>query len=165
MFILIAAFIISLAYFIFYFMETFTSLLEFLLLQVVLLSFLYNIKNFVWYYLIYSLIVYLSNLSFLFFKYINLGFDSKIDIYEYTMKCENIFHQILPKFSFFFNYFILWNFLYIIEITLKLIIRSPFVRSTLVFYNVLKWLFEKNSKLTNENYIFFFSIVFFELYV
>jgi hypothetical protein len=59
MFILTAVFIVTLFYFIIYSMETFTSLLEFLLLQVVLLVFLYNIKIFVWYYLVYSLIVYL----------------------------------------------------------------------------------------------------------
>jgi hypothetical protein len=86
--------------------------------------------------------------------------DSKVDLYVYTLAYLKNLNRIHPEFSYFFEYSIIWNFMYVLEVTSRLILISPVIRSTLVFYNVLKWLFEKKSTATNENFFFFLQLFF-----
>ena len=163
--ILTVVFILLLIYFILNFMTSVTGLLEFILLQLILLKFLYYIKILAWYYLMYTLFACLINLGVLSFTYIMLKPESKIDLYVYTLAYLKNLNRIHPKFSYFFEYSIIWNFMYVLEVTSRLILIAPVIRSTLVFYNVLKWLFEKKSNITNEIFFFFLQLFFLNFFL
>ncbi len=103
------------------------------------------------------IVIYLLNNGYLVYKYKCLKEDNCINIFEYL--CD--FILILSKDTFVFNKNnkVNKNLLFILASTVISLITAPIINSTLLFYNILKWFYEKKNYKKNEGYFFLFTLI------
>ena len=88
--------------------------------------------------------------------------EDHIDIFNYL--CD--FNIFISRGGLIFNLNqnVLKNLLYLFVITIYSLITSPVVDSTIFFYTVLKWLYEKKIYRLNESYYLFFKMLLLSLF-
>jgi hypothetical protein len=134
------------------------DIIEFTLLQSIFFIIIFFWKLFILSYVLIFIFIALCNTLYCLYMYINLQKEEHIDIFKHLCNYSGFIGKGWGA-LFNLNQRLYQNLNYLIILSFHSLFLAPVVDSTLLFYTVLKWSYEKKTYKLNEGYLLFFKML------